>query len=64
MVLIMQWKAMKDKEYLKTNISRMQTLVRLKMSDYFNSDFSVSLKRRTFSKYSGTFCSKIIYLEV
>lgn len=48
MVLIMQWKALKDKDYLKTNISRMQTLARLNMSDYFNSDFSVSLKKKNF----------------
>jgi len=48
MVLIMQWKALKDKDYLQTNISRMQTLARLNMSDYFNSDFSIGLKKKNF----------------
>lgn len=48
MVLVMQWKALKDKEYLKTNISRMQKLVRLNTSDYFNSKFSMDVKKKNF----------------
>lgn len=48
MVLVMQWKALKDKEYLKTNISRMQKLVRLNLSDYFSSKFSLDVKKKNF----------------
>ena len=48
MVLVMQWKALKDKEYLKTNISRMQKLVRLNLSDYFSSKYSLDVKKKNF----------------
>lgn len=48
MVLVMQWKALKDKEYLKTNISRMQKLVRLNLSDYFSSTYSLDVKKKNF----------------
>lgn len=48
MVLVMQWKALKDKEYLKTNISRMQQLVRLNLSDYFSSKYSLDVKKKNF----------------
>lgn len=48
MVLVMQWKALKDKEYLKTNISRMQKLTRLNLSDYFSSKFSLDVKKKSF----------------
>lgn len=48
MVLVMQWKALKDKEYLKTNISKMQKLTRLNLTDYFNSDFSLDVKKKNF----------------
>lgn len=48
MVLVMQWKALKDKEYLKTNISRMQKLVRLNLSDYFSSEYSLDVKKKNF----------------
>ena len=48
MVLIMQWKAVKDKDYLKTNISRMQKLAKLNVSDYFDSDFSANIKKKNF----------------
>lgn len=48
MVLVMQWKALKDKEYLKTNISRMQKLVGLNLSDYFSSEFSSDVKKKNF----------------
>lgn len=48
MVLIMQWKAIKDKDYLKTNISRMQKLATLNTADYLGSDFSVSIKKKNF----------------
>jgi len=48
MVLVMQWKALKDKEYLKTNISRMQKLVRLNLSDYFRSKYSLDVKKKNF----------------
>lgn len=48
MVLVMQWKALKDKEYLKTNISGMQKLVRLNLSDYFSSKYSLDVKKKNF----------------
>lgn len=48
MVLVMQWKALKDKEYLKTNISRMQKLVKLDPTDYFSSQFSKDVKKKNF----------------
>ncbi|AZA61549.1 glycosyltransferase family 2 protein [Chryseobacterium indoltheticum] len=48
MVLVMQWKALKDKEYLKTNISRMQQLVRLNLSDYLSSKYSLDVKKKNF----------------
>ncbi|QQQ26808.1 glycosyltransferase family 2 protein [Chryseobacterium indoltheticum] len=48
MVLVMQWKALKDKEYLKINISRMQKLVRLNLSDYFSSKYSLDVKKKNF----------------
>lgn len=46
MVLIMQWKALKDQHYLKVNISRMQKLTRLKMKDYMDSDFTIAIKKK------------------
>lgn len=46
MVLIMQWKALKDQHYLKVNISRMQKLTRLKMKDYMGSDFTIAIKKK------------------
>jgi len=48
MVLIMQWKSLKDKEYLYSNISRMQKLTRLNIFDYLNSNFTVSIKKKNF----------------
>lgn len=48
MVLIMQWKSLKDKEYLCTNISRMQKLTRLSVFDYFNSSFNLGIKKKNF----------------
>lgn len=48
MVLIMQWKAMKDREYLCINISRMQKLTRLSIFDYLNSDITSSIKKKNF----------------
>lgn len=48
MVLVMQWKALKDKAYLKTNISRMQKLVKLDSTDYFGSKFSTDVKKKNF----------------
>lgn len=48
MVLIMQWKTIKDKDYLKTNISRMQKLTTLNTADYLSSDFSVNIKKKNF----------------
>ncbi|MFC0427929.1 glycosyltransferase [Chryseobacterium scophthalmum] len=48
MVLVMQWKALKDREYLKTNISRMQKLTRLNLVDYFSSKFPIDVKKKNF----------------
>ncbi|MGI9652416.1 glycosyltransferase [Chryseobacterium sp. RLHN22] len=48
MVLIMQWKALKDRDYLKANIARMQKLTRLSMADYFKSDFNTDIKKKNF----------------
>lgn len=48
MVLVMQWKALKEKEYLKINISRMQKLVKLTFFDYFSSKFSSDVKKKNF----------------
>ena len=48
MVLIMQWKAIKDKDYLKENISRMQKMTRLSFSDYFSKGYPVGLKKKDF----------------
>jgi len=48
MVLIMQWRALKDKEYLHTNISRMQKLTKLNLLDYFAPDFSLDVKKKNF----------------
>jgi glycosyltransferase involved in cell wall biosynthesis len=48
MVLIMQWKSLKDLNYLCTNISKMQKLTRLSFFDYFNSSISLSLKKKNF----------------
>lgn len=48
MVLIMQWKALKDRDYLKTNISRMQKLVKLSVADYFGSNFTTEIKKKDF----------------
>jgi len=48
MVLIMQWKALKDKNYLSVNISRMRRLTKLSFSDYFNPEFSNEIKKKNF----------------
>ncbi|MBW7675603.1 glycosyltransferase [Chryseobacterium chendengshani] len=48
MVLVMQWKALKDGEYLKTNISRMQKLVRLNILEYFSAKFPSDVKKKNF----------------
>lgn len=48
MVLIMQWKALKDKNYLSVNISRMRRLTKLSFSDYFNPEFSKEIKKKNF----------------
>lgn len=48
MVLIMQWKAMKNKNYLRTNITRMQKLTRLNISDYLGSNFQLDSKKKDF----------------
>lgn len=48
MVLIMQWKALKDKNYLSVNISRMHRLTKLSFSDYFNPEFSKEIKKKNF----------------
>ncbi|UOE38015.1 glycosyltransferase [Chryseobacterium oryzae] len=48
MVLIMQWKAIKDKDYLKNNIARMQKLTKLDFTDYFSSAYSAHLKKKNF----------------
>lgn len=48
MVLIMQWRALKDKEYLQTNISRMQKLTKLNLLDYCASEFSLDVKKKNF----------------
>ncbi|MBW8521834.1 glycosyltransferase [Chryseobacterium chendengshani] len=48
MVLVMQWKALKDGEYLKTNISRMQKLVRLNILEYFSAKFPLDVKKKNF----------------
>ncbi|KFE98672.1 hypothetical protein IX39_14675 [Chryseobacterium formosense] len=48
MVLIMQWKALKDKDYLGVNISRMQKLTKLTIADYFDSDFNADIKKKNF----------------
>lgn len=47
MVLIMQWRALKDKNYLKTNISRMQKLTKLSLFDYLNANFSLDIKKKS-----------------
>ena len=44
----MQWRALKDKEYLHTNISRMQKLTKLNLLDYFAPDFSLDVKKKNF----------------
>lgn len=49
-VLIIQWKALKDKEYLRTNISRMQKLTRLNLIDYINPNFSLGIKKKNFAQ--------------
>ena len=46
MVLIMQWKALKDKDYLNENISRMQKLTRLNLFDYLSSAVSMDIKKK------------------
>lgn len=48
MVLIMQWKALKDTEYLQTNIMKMQKLTRLNLSDYLGSNFPLNIKKKDF----------------
>lgn len=48
MVLVMQWKALKDKEYLKTNILRMQKLVRLNLLEYFGTKLPLDVKKKNF----------------
>lgn len=48
MVLIMQWKALRDTEYLKTNILRMQKLTRLNVSDYLGSNIPLNIKKKDF----------------
>ncbi|MCU7617824.1 glycosyltransferase [Chryseobacterium sp. PBS4-4] len=48
MVLIMQWKSLKDGNYLCTNISKMQKLTKLSFFDYFDSGFSLGLKKKNF----------------
>ncbi len=47
-VLIMQWKALKEQEYLYQNIKRMQGLTKLGYADYFNSSFSKEIKKKNF----------------
>lgn len=60
MVLIMQWKALKDKEYLGVNISRMQKLTRLTIADYFDSDFNADVKKKNFfQNIPANFASKL-----
>ncbi|KFC24072.1 glycosyltransferase family 2 protein [Chryseobacterium sp. FH1] len=48
MVLVMQWKALKDRDYLRQNIARMQTLTKLKPLDYLKSTYSTSVKKKNF----------------
>ncbi|MPT32104.1 MAG: glycosyltransferase [Chryseobacterium sp.] len=48
MVLIMQWRAMKDKEYLQTNFVKMKRMTRLSLFDYFSKDYSTNLKKKNF----------------
>lgn len=60
MVLIMQWKALKDKEYLCTNISRMQKMVRLNISDYLGSNFCMDIKKKDlFQNLPSAFATKL-----
>ncbi|MBO6183969.1 MAG: glycosyltransferase [Chryseobacterium sp.] len=50
MVLIIQWKALKDKKYLQTNIARMQKITRLHLVDYINPTISLGIKKKNFSQ--------------
>lgn len=60
MVLIMQWKALKDKEYLSTNISRMQKMVRLNISDYLSLNFHLHVKKKDlFQNLPSAFATKL-----
>lgn len=60
MVLVMQWKALKDEEYLKTNISRMQKLIKLNFLDYFSPKFSLDVKKKNiFHNIPAAFATKL-----
>ena len=60
MVLIMQWKALKDKNYLQTNINRMQKLARLSFTDYFSSEYSSDVKKKNlFQNMPSAFAAKL-----
>lgn len=60
MVLIMQWKALKDKNYLQTNINRMQKLTRLRFTDYFSSEYSSDVKKKNlFQNMPSAFAAKL-----
>lgn len=48
LVLMMQWRTIKEKDYLARNIGRMQKMPRLSLRDYFSADFSTDVKKKNF----------------
>lgn len=48
MVLIIQWKTIKEKEYLHQNIFRMQRMPKLSLRDYLSNRFSRDIKKKNF----------------
>ena len=48
MILIIQWKTIKEKDYLSYNIRRMKNLTKLNFSDYLSSNFTTDVKKKNF----------------
>lgn len=48
MVLAVQWKTIKEKDYLEQNIARMGTMPKLSLLDYFSNQYTTDLKKKNF----------------
>ncbi len=48
MILIIQWKTIKERAYLSHNIKRMKKMAKLSLADYLSSEFSTGIKKKNF----------------